>query len=272
MTTQRPSILVGCDGSPESAVALTWAADRARDTDGNLHLVTCWEWPTLQGAPVTYGQWDPERACQSRLDRLRTIVELPPERVSPEVIRGHPAHVLVRRAHEADLLVVGTHGLGAVSRLILGSVSGYCASHSPVPVAVVRPDSGRRGVLAGVDGSESARDALRWAMDYADAAQQPLTVVQTVEPSVAGHDETRRGLHEFVDKVQADRGVPVTVKMRLRVLEGNPAQVLVEQSKHVGVTVVGRRGGGGFHRLLVGSVAAALAHHGQSTVVLTPSP
>ena len=272
MRTQRPFILVGCDGSPESALALEWAADYARRTDGRLNLVTCWEWPTLQGAPVTYGQWDPERDCKARLDRLRKTVDLPSERVAVDVIRGHPAHVLVERARDADLLVVGTHGQGAVSRLILGSVSGYCASHSPVPVAVVRPGPDGDGVLVGVDGSESAQAALAWAMDYAEAVQSPLTVMQTVEPSVGGHDELRGCLVELVDKVQADRGTPTGVKTRVRVLEGNPAQVLVEQSRHAGVTVVGRRGGGGFRRLLVGSVASALAHHGQSTVVLTPGP
>lgn len=272
MTTQRPSILVGCDGSPESATAVGWAVDHARRTNGTLHLISCWEWPTLQGAPITYGQWQPEGECRSRLDRLRTSADLSDDRVSTDVVRGHPAHVLVRRAADVDLLVVGTHGLGAVSRLLLGSVSAYCAAHSPVPVAVVRESPGRRGVLVGVDGSESARVALRWAMDYADAALEPLTVMQTVEPSVDGDRETRRQLRELVEKEQADRGAAVISGLRIRVLEGNPAHVLVEQSKYASVTVVGRRGAGGFRRLLVGSVATALAHHGQSTVVLTPGP
>lgn len=271
MTTQQPSILVGCDGSPESMTALAWAADHARRANGSLRLVTCWEWPTLQGAPITYGQWDPESDCRARLARLQQFVDLPAERVTSDVIRGHPAWVLVHRANDYDLLVVGTHGQGAVSRLILGSVSAHCASRSPVPVAIVRPESGR-GVLVGVDGSESAREALRWAMDYADANGEPLTVMQAVEPSVAGHAKTRQALHELVAKEDADRGRLLTADVRIRVIDGNPAQVLVEQSKHAGVTVVGRRGGGGFHRLLVGSVAAALSHHGQSTVVLTPGP
>ena len=272
MTTQRPSILVGCDGSPESATALAWAADHARRTNGSLHLVSCWEWPTLQGAPITYGQWQPESECTSRLARLRTSVDLPDNRVTTDVVRGHPAHVLVRRAADVDLVVVGTHGLGAVSRLILGSVSAYCAGHSPVPVAVVRESPGRRGVLVGVDGSESAGVALRWAMDYADSALEPLTVMQTIEPSVGGDRETRRQLRELVEKAHADRGSAVMSGVRIRVLEGNPAHVLVEQSKYASVTVVGRRGAGGFLRLVVGSVAAALAHHGQSTVVITPGP
>src|SRR5690349_10283360 len=114
MTTQQPSILVGCDGSPESATALAWAVDHARRTNGHLRVITCWEWPTLQGAPITYGQWQPESECQARLARLRKSVDLPDDSVSADVVRGHPAHILVRRAADADLVVVGTHGLGAV--------------------------------------------------------------------------------------------------------------------------------------------------------------
>ena len=234
--------------------------------------MACWEWPTLQGAPVTYGRWDPERDCTSRLTRLRETVDLPADRVSADVVRGEPAHLLVRRARDAELLVVGTHGLSVVPRLLLGSVSVHCATHSPVPVAVVRDTTGRRGVLVGVDQSESSRVALSWAMDYAEVTQQPLTVMQTVEPSVDGHASTRRQLREMVEKEQAERGRPVETGMRIRVLEGDPRQVLVEQSKRVAVTVVGRHGAGPLRRILVGSVANALAHHGDSTVVITPRP
>ena len=270
--TQRPSIIVGCDGSPESETALDWAADYVRRANGSLHLLSCWEWPTLQGAPVTYGRWDPEGECKSRVARLRAWVDLPDDRVTADVVRGEPAHVLVRRAREAELLVVGTHGLSVVPRLLIGSVSAHCASHSPAPVAVVREAAGRRGVLVGVDGSESSRVALSWAMDYADVTQQPLTVIQTVEPSVEGHATTRRQMREIVEKEQAERGGPVEAGVRIRVLEGDPKDVLVEQSKRVAVTVVGRHGAGSLHRILAGSVASALTHHGHSTVVLTPRP
>lgn len=253
-------------------MALDWAADYAGKANGSLHLVACWEWPTLQGAPVTYGRWDPEHDCESRLMRLRQSLDLPDDRTSADVVRGEPAHVLVRRARDAELLVVGTHGLSVVPRLLLGSVSAYCATHSPAPVAVVRDTAGRRGVLVGVDGSESSRVALSWALDYADVTKQPLTVMQTVEPSVDGHASTRRQLRELVEKELAELGRPVEAAMRIRVLEGDPAHVLVEQSKRVAVTVVGRHGAAPLRRILVGSVASALAHHGHSTVVLTPRP
>ncbi|HET7310655.1 MAG TPA: universal stress protein [Mycobacteriales bacterium] len=289
MTVQRPSILVGCDGSPESATALVWAADHARATGGSLHLLAAWEWPTFQGTPITYGRWDPATDCRARLARLRESADLPADRVSCEVLRGNAAHLLVDRGHDADLLVVGTHGMGAVSRVLLGSVSTYCATHSPVPVVIVRGRNPRaRGVLVGVDDSDSARSALKWAMDYADLIRQRLTVVNVIEPlalpigpgfpaavttsaPATVHREARRALRELVAKAEADRGRPVGMGVTVRVLDGHPAHVLAWESKRANVTVVGRHGAGGLHRLVVGSVASALAHHGESTVVLTPS-
>jgi nucleotide-binding universal stress UspA family protein len=288
MTFQQPSILVGCDGSAASATAVAWAVEHARATGGSLRLLAAWEWPTFQGVPVTYGQWGPDRDCRSRLVRLRASIDLPADRVSLTVERGNPSHVLVEQAQEADLLVVGTHGMGAVSRLVLGSASAYCAHHSPVPVAIVRRnDAGARAVLVGVDDSECARSALRWAMDYADLVNERLRVVHVVEtpalpvapgvpiavtyPKAALHRDARQWLRKLVAKSEADRGRPVAAGVSYRVVGGSTAHVLVSESKRAALTVVGRRGAGGIHRLVVGSVAAALAHNGHATVVLTPN-
>ena len=289
MTSYRPSILVGCDGSAHSETALEWALEYARQTGGSLRLTSAWEWPTFQGAPITYGRWGPDHECRELVTRLRvSIGELSADRVSTAVLRGNPGHVLVDQAETADLLVVGTHGMGAVSRLMLGSVSTFCANHSPAPVAIVRKTYPPvRGVLVGVDGSDSARNALRWAMDYADLVGQQLRAIHVMEPaavpvapgvpavvtypSMSKHREAREWLHEFVAKAEADRGRHVAAGVACRVLIGNPTQVLPWESEGAILIVVGRRGSGGLHRLLVGSVAGALVHHGHSTVVLTPS-
>lgn len=288
MTSTRPDVVVGCDGSTESETALKWAARYALDTEGSVRIVSAWQWPTFQDAPITYGQWDPEQSCRDTLARVRATVELPDDRLSTEVVRGHPARILTDRSADSDLLVVGTHGLGALSRMILGSVSAYCATHARCPVAVVRAlgATPRRGVLVGLDDSASAVSALRWAMDYADLVHQPLIVVHAAEPPAppipagypvafsypreAVHRQIRRWIGDVVDKQQAERGRDVVAGVSVRVLDGNPAQVLVEHSKRATLTVCGRRGAGGFHRLLLGSVASALAHHGESTFVVTP--
>ncbi|KAK9078576.1 hypothetical protein SSX86_002633 [Deinandra increscens subsp. villosa] len=57
------------------------------------------------------------------------------------VIRGNPKEMIVEAAEDmnADLLVVGSRGLGQIKRAFLGSVSDYCVHHAKCPVLVVRP-------------------------------------------------------------------------------------------------------------------------------------
>lgn len=56
----------------------------------------------------------------------------------------HPSAALLRLAHGADLLVVGSRGLGGFAGVLMGSVSLQCVHHAPCPVLVVRP-SDRNG-------------------------------------------------------------------------------------------------------------------------------
>jgi nucleotide-binding universal stress UspA family protein len=57
--------------------------------------------------------------------------------VEPVVREGAPARVLLEEADDADLLVVGSRGLGGFRGLLLGSVSQQCSHHAPCPVVVV---------------------------------------------------------------------------------------------------------------------------------------
>lgn len=291
MTNRHPRIVVGCDGSAESTTAVEWAADYAKATDGSLTLVNAWQWPTVQGVPVTLERAsDPRERGLAVLDRMKSAAGLPDDRVLLDVSRGAPAQVLTALSADADLLVVGSHGLGAFSRLLLGSVSTRCATHASSPVAVVRAESPPKPhkVVVGIDDSSGSMVALRWAMDYADLMHWPLSVVHAVEvaapPIPFGYPETfeaprgpihrqaRKWLRETVAKAEADRGLPLRRPASFHVSDGNAGHVLVHHSDGASLVVVGRRGGGGFGRLLVGSVAAAVAHHATCTCVVTPPP
>jgi nucleotide-binding universal stress UspA family protein len=61
--------------------------------------------------------------------------------VEEEIAYGHPAQVLIEQSADADLLVVGSRGHGAFTRLMIGSVSIHCVTHSHCPVVVVRTDA-----------------------------------------------------------------------------------------------------------------------------------
>ena len=291
MTNMQPRVFVGCDGSPESRIAIEWATNYAKSTGGTLTLIHAWQWPTFQGVPVTLDHdSDPREWGLSLLKRLRSDVDLPDDRVILDVVHGDPARALIDLATDADLLVVGSHGLGAFSRLMLGSVSARCATHASCPVAVVRAGKPRPSghVVVGVDDSAGASIALRWAMEYAELTYRRLSVVHAVEvpappipfgypvtldvPRAQVRTQVRRWLREMVAKVEADRGRKFVRGVSYHVLEGSPGHVLAQQSSSASIVVVGRRGAGGFKRLLVGSVAAAVAHHANSTCVVTPPP
>ncbi|HVX22159.1 MAG TPA: universal stress protein [Acidimicrobiales bacterium] len=134
-------ILVGVDGSASSARAFAWALDEAEAAKAAVRAVIVWSWP-YGGAwgPMSPGDFDPAGDAEATLAQViepaRTVH--PSVDVSPAVVEGHPASILVDAAADADLLVVGHRGLGGLGGAVLGSVGDYCATHAPCPVAVVR--------------------------------------------------------------------------------------------------------------------------------------
>lgn len=135
-------------------------------------------------------------------------------------------------------------------------------------------------VVVGVDGSESALDAVRWAAAEAASRQLPLRLVAVFTPLPAAprHDmgltaaymeqaaASLRATLELAIEVAAGAAPGIGIDSELRT--GYPAQVLTEESGSASLTVVGSRGLGGFTGLLVGSVAVTLAAHGGSPVLV----
>jgi nucleotide-binding universal stress UspA family protein len=138
-----------------------------------------------------------------------------------------------------------------------------------------------RRIVVGVDGSESSRQALRWAQSMADRGNGSVEAVMAwqIMPSYAwagaywgampGEPDpasmAEKVLHQVVDEVfGADR----PAGLELTVTEGSPAGVLVERSKNAAMVVVGSRGHGGFAGLLLGSVSEAVAEHAACPVLV----
>jgi nucleotide-binding universal stress UspA family protein len=136
-------IVVGVDGSDGSRRALRWAAAEATVRGDDLTLVHVWERPQAY-APLGLGAYpvDPEpiqEAAQSLLDGLvQEATTLAPEAaVRGLLVEGAPAEALLEAAGPADLLVVGSRGLGGFRSLLLGSISQQVAHHAPCPVVIV---------------------------------------------------------------------------------------------------------------------------------------
>ena len=140
-------IVVGVDGSETSRHALRWAADEAKNRRAQLHVVHAWEVPApMVGVGVGAGRRGAQtEGQQEEASRLVAEVvrdelgEQPPGDVRTSIGRGPAAGVLLDAARDADLLVVGSRGLGGFRGLLLGSVSSKMAAHAPCPVVIVRP-------------------------------------------------------------------------------------------------------------------------------------
>ena len=140
------------------------------------------------------------------------------------------------------------------------------------------------GILVGIDGSAHSQVALEWAAKEAALRHTSLTVL-TVNQAVAGFwggtlqypgdqalvEKARQAAQAETDKVIAglagDRPTSVTVKAT----QGIPAEVILNEGADAELIVVGSRGGGGFSRLLQGSVSAHVAEHAQVPVTILPA-
>ena len=133
-------IVVGVDGSPASERALEWAAAEAERSGASLSLVSAWLFPMALGYAFTTTVDDVRRSAQEAIDRAmaRVAVVAPGVPVGGETVEQAPAPALVAAAAGAQLLVVGSRGLGGFQGLLLGSVSQYCTRHATCSVVVVR--------------------------------------------------------------------------------------------------------------------------------------
>ncbi|WP_435869686.1 universal stress protein [Actinoplanes xinjiangensis] len=132
-------VVVGVDGSASAATVLDFAAEQASARKAPLRVIRAWP-------PVT-GLWEQTPMATNTVtgherepfDTLVTIVRnaFPDVTVEAEATVAHPAGVLTHASARAQLVVVGSRGHGAVSGLLLGSVSQHLLRHSACPVAVI---------------------------------------------------------------------------------------------------------------------------------------
>ncbi|HXQ61832.1 MAG TPA: universal stress protein [Acidimicrobiales bacterium] len=138
-TEKTGTIVVGVDGD-DSVDALRWAATQAELSGSSLEVITSWTWPTAWGREPTWPPgWDPDEQTRKQLAEVveGILGPHPGLEVRQVVVEGHAAPVLIAAAEHADLLVIGSHGHGAIAGMFLGSVSMHCVAQAPCPVVVV---------------------------------------------------------------------------------------------------------------------------------------
>jgi nucleotide-binding universal stress UspA family protein len=134
------TIVVGVDGSDGAAAALEFAVGEARMRGCALKAVSAWHVPVGAYNSGLMHMIDPteyERLGRGALDEALHGADANGMEISGVVREGQPAEVLVAESKDAELLVVGSRGLGGFRGLLLGSVGQQCAHHAACPVVIV---------------------------------------------------------------------------------------------------------------------------------------
>lgn len=284
-------IVVGVSDSATGAAALDWALQQAVLRQVPLTAIRAWDIPSYGpyysvGAALRTTAPDFElteqkiaqdalQAACGRVPGADTVV------TAAVATRGRPPQVLVDGAAQAQLLVVGTRGVGALSRVVhLGSVTSAVLHHASGPVAVVpEGTAGARSssrVVVGVDDSPRSRPALEWAVGHARLVAAVLVPVKVLrdehrkDPSeVAALDAAaRQELAAAADAAGAGDRDPVEVAPEVR--RGHTASQLIATAGE-DMLVMGTRGRGGFASLLLGSTTHQVAGHATGPVVVVRS-
>lgn len=284
-------IVVGVDGSAAGRAALDWALRECVHTGATLLAVRAWLAPAFghyypEGSPLAEHESEASVAAQQLAEEQ---LKLAGDRVAGAeavvvralAVMGAPAHALLEMGDDADMIVVGSRGEGALSRLVLGSVSAAVLHHARCPVAVVpEPRAGESApgrVLVGLDHSDAAAVALDVAIEVARAHAAVLVPVHVHDPirfRAGSGTPVPVGL-EAADArsllTQASGQGAGELRVEPEVVVGHAAAALLRMTRPDDVLVVGSRGRGGFAGLLLGSTSTQCAQHATCPVIVVPS-
>ncbi|MEU9454987.1 universal stress protein [Streptomyces sp. NPDC048277] len=308
------TVTAGIDGSPESRAAAVgapptpfgqWgrAAREAKLRGLPLKIVHVLEPvpepPAAQAplvGPETVRDWT-EKIPRESVEGLR--LRHPGVDVTGEQWSGRPGEVLPEAAGDAEVLVLGSRGLGGLGGFLVGSVGLRVVAHAELPVVLVRayeqaadehePDPAGvpsaatpfRPVVLGLDTDRPDAAPIEFAFDAARRRATSLHVVHGwfPPPYYAYGTPVDPALHEALARSESEAltealrpwqqkfpDVEVVADSRY----GSPAESLVEAARTASLVVVGRRARRGVLGPHIGHVTHAVLHHATAPVAVVP--
>lgn len=288
-------ILLATDGSEDAGMAARAAVDLSNKTGAELHVVHAWKKPREYAYPgmsqqsyiLTYVR-QAERILNEELERIEQLGGTVTE-----------AHFETRRAADAvldlsgeigaDLMILGSRGLGSFKRVTLGSVSDEIVHHASCPVLVVRGGEHTwppERIVIGDDGSDNARRAGDLAVGLGKLLGVPMVLVRAYHEPVAPmelstdqldlHDRmVERNLEEDAQALQGraeELESTLGVRPETKLSSGNPAVVLDKAAgeDHTALVAVGSRGQGTVRRMALGSVSTKILRAAKGPVLIYP--
>jgi nucleotide-binding universal stress UspA family protein len=285
-------VLLATDGSKDAALAARAAVDVCEGTGAELHIVHVWfNVPTARLRP--FMRTELKKLGNKLLeDGVKGVEESGGRLTDAHLVEGRAAHEILELAEQirADLVVIGSRGLGPVGRIALGSVSEAVVHHSRCPVLVLRGGEDAwppKRVIFGDDGSEVARAAGDLAASlcgrHGARAQVLHAYPRLPEVDAEGRESDPRMVDDELrraEKALLERSRELESRLgsrpKTRLVVGDATSYLLEAAEEDApertLLAVGSRGPGAIGRMRLGSVSTKVVHAAKGPVLVHPPP
>jgi nucleotide-binding universal stress UspA family protein len=281
-------IIVGVDQSESSNDAITLASTLAAITGAELMLANVFPYDTqpsraLNGEFEAYLRNDSHQLLERLSSEIGGAVET---KAIPHPSAAHALHELAEQ-EDAALIVVGSTHTGRAGRVLPGSTAERLLHGSPCPVAVAPKGYTERSgdepgiVGCGFDGSQSAQRAIEAAESIAAATGARLRVIRAFQPlsydypakgvpmgGIAYNDKLHERASKELDAAVAKLEGKVQAEPFFAV--GNAAEILAKASEQLDLLLVGSRGYGPLHSVLIGGTAGRVVREAACPVIVLP--
>jgi nucleotide-binding universal stress UspA family protein len=284
-------IFIAVDGSEHSDRVIQEAVGRPRPKGTEVAVVTVVDPFFFTKSALSLAE--AKKTAQEALDGMAAPLQSAGWNVTTEVILDNPRHGLPKAAEnwKADIILIGSHGLGTLARLVLGSTAQAVLRHAHCSVEIVRTRKnaaapskpGALRILIPTDGSPLAQRALQLAASAPWLDGSEIKVISCPEfPMVGGafpyfgatesadlvkiSEEHARQAVEEARKILGSSPVPFTAEVTEP--RDTPAHGILAAAEQwpADLIVMGSHGRRGFDRAILGSVSETVAMHAGCSV------
>jgi nucleotide-binding universal stress UspA family protein len=278
------TILIGVDATGRSEDAIAFARRFAPATTGDVVVATIVPRSAEVGSPARHDAHETVRRMSGLLagvaaERVHTAVIA--ERSAPQGLN------LLAAAESASMVVIGSTHTGPLGRVRPGSTAERLLTGAPCAVAVVphgyrtEHDQPIHRIGVAYDGSAEAKQALDAGITAARALGASLDVITVVPSDTYGAPALMGGpgyivvAEDVVADIRADldatmAGLPADVPARGVELDGRPWRELARASEKLDLLIVGSRGYGPLHAVILGGTSGPLMREARCPVLALP--
>ncbi|MFC9555287.1 universal stress protein [Rhodococcus sp. NPDC056960] len=281
---QHQAIVVGVDGSERAMRAAVWAAAVAERKSVPLRLAHVLPSPGYhysEAALLFQNEFaqEVEKSAHEILDRAEQHVKsaYPAVTVSGSTHPGPAGPALAELSSHAEMVVVGSTGVGALEALVTGSTVMQVVNRAHCPVTVFRsearsPIPDHRPVVVGVDGSELSSLAIATAVEFATFFELPLlavhgwgageysgrhTALTMVNWAVVEEEQTVL----MAENLAGWREKYPDLQLTTIIEQANPAELILDYARDAQLVVIGSHGRNRLAGTFLGSTSQNLLHH-----------